>query len=76
MRTAQAAMGLGGTIDYFVDTVFDYPTPSEAFKIAALNAANKLRALSTESANSLTRPEAASHYYRRVAARFPPYYRP
>jgi hypothetical protein len=25
MRTAQAAMGLGGTIDYFVDTVFDYP---------------------------------------------------
>jgi hypothetical protein len=76
MGMAQAAMGLGGTIDYFVDTVFNYPTPSGAFKIAALNAANKLRALSTWSANSLTRPEAASHYYRRVAARFQPYYRP
>ena len=38
-------MGLGGTVDFFVDTVFNYPTLAEAYKIAALNATNKLREL-------------------------------
>ena len=39
-------MGLGGTIDYLVDTVFNYPTLAEAYKVAALDAANSLRDLS------------------------------
>ena len=39
-------MGLGGTVDYLVDTVFNYPTLAEAYKVAALDAINKLRAVS------------------------------
>ena len=30
-------------VDFFVDNVFNYPTLAEAYKIAALNAVNKLR---------------------------------
>jgi NAD(P) transhydrogenase len=36
-------MGCGGTVDYLVDAVFNYPTLSEAYKVAALDASNKLR---------------------------------
>ena len=39
-------MGLGGTIDYLVESVFNYPTFAEAYKVAALDALNKLRAIS------------------------------
>jgi NAD(P) transhydrogenase len=45
VHIGQAVMGLGGTIDYLVDTVFNYPTLAEAYKVAALDAANKLRAI-------------------------------
>jgi NAD(P) transhydrogenase len=45
VHIGQAVMGCGGTIDYLVDTVFNYPTLSEAYKVAALDATNKLRAL-------------------------------
>jgi NAD(P) transhydrogenase len=38
-------MGLGGTIDYLVESVFNYPTFAEAYKVAALDALNKLRAV-------------------------------
>ena len=38
-------LGLGGTVDYFVDTVFNYPTLAEAYKVAALDAANKIDTL-------------------------------
>ncbi len=50
VHIGQAVMGLGGTIDYLVDTVFNYPTLAEAYKVAALDAANKLRAVSSASA--------------------------
>ena len=46
VHIGQAVMGCGGTIDFLVDTVFNYPTLSEAYKVAALDATNKLRALS------------------------------
>ena len=46
VHVGQAVMGLGGTVDYLVDTVFNYPTLAEAYKVAALNASNKLRAVS------------------------------
>jgi NAD(P) transhydrogenase len=36
-------MALGGTVDYFVNNVFNYPTLAEAYKVAALNGVNKLR---------------------------------
>jgi len=45
VHIGQAVMGCGGTIDYLVDTVFNYPTLSEAYKVAALDATNKLRSL-------------------------------
>jgi NAD(P) transhydrogenase len=38
-------MGCGGTVDYLIDTVLNYPTLSEAYKVVALNATNKIRAL-------------------------------
>ncbi len=45
VHVGQAVMGCGGTVDYLVDTVFNYPTLSEAYKVAALDATNKLRSL-------------------------------
>jgi NAD(P) transhydrogenase len=38
-------MALGGTVDYLVDAVLNYPTLTEAYKVAALDATNKLRTL-------------------------------
>ena len=45
VHIGQAVMGLGGTVDYLVETVFNYPTLAEAYKVAALDAANRLRAV-------------------------------
>jgi NAD(P) transhydrogenase len=45
VHIGQAVMGCGGTVDYLVDTVFNYPTLAEAYKIAALDVTNKLRAV-------------------------------
>jgi NAD(P) transhydrogenase len=45
VHVGQAVIALGGTLDYLVDGVFNYPTLTEAYKVAALNAANKLRAI-------------------------------
>lgn len=42
IHIGQAVMSLGGTLDYFVDSVFNYPTLAEAYKVAALDAWNKL----------------------------------
>lgn len=45
IHIGQAVMGCGGTVDYLVDAVFNYPTFSEAYKTAALDVTNKLRAV-------------------------------
>ncbi len=45
VHIGQTVMGLGGTVDYLVDQVFNYPTLAESYKVAALDATNKLRAL-------------------------------
>jgi NAD(P) transhydrogenase len=42
LHIGQAVMHFGGTPDYFVNTVFNYPTLAEAYKVAALNAINRL----------------------------------
>ncbi|MER2082802.1 Si-specific NAD(P)(+) transhydrogenase [Rhodococcus sp. (in: high G+C Gram-positive bacteria)] len=45
VHIGQAVMGCGGTVEYLVDAVFNYPTLSEAYKVAALDVMNKIRAL-------------------------------
>ncbi len=45
VHVGQAVMGCGGTVDYLVDAVFNYPTLSEAYKVAALDVVNKMRAV-------------------------------
>jgi len=42
VHIGQAVMAFGGTIGYFRDAVFNYPTMAEAFKVAALDGLNKL----------------------------------
>ncbi len=45
VHMGQAIMTCEGSIDQIVDTVFNYPTLSEAYKVAALDAVNKIRAV-------------------------------
>jgi NAD(P) transhydrogenase len=45
VHIGQAVMAHEGTLDYLVDTVFNYPTLAESYKVAALDAGNKLRAI-------------------------------
>ncbi len=42
IHIGQAVMAYGGSIEYFRDTVFNYPTLAEAYKVAALDGLNKL----------------------------------
>ena len=43
IHIGQAYMTLGGKVEQMVDTVFNYPTLAECYKVAALDVANKLR---------------------------------
>jgi NAD(P) transhydrogenase len=45
IHIGQTVMGCGGTVDYLVDAVFNYPTLAESYKVAALDATNRLRQL-------------------------------
>ena len=45
IHVGQAVMGNGGTIDYLVGCVFNYPTLAESYKVAALDAMNKMQAV-------------------------------
>ncbi len=42
IHIGQVAIALGGTIDYFVGSVFNYPTFAECYKVAALDGYNKV----------------------------------
>jgi NAD(P) transhydrogenase len=42
LHIGQAVMALKGTVNYFVETVFNYPTLAECYKQAAFNGVNKL----------------------------------
>jgi NAD(P) transhydrogenase len=42
VHIGQAVLATGGTIDYFVNTVFNYPTLAECYKVAALDGINRL----------------------------------
>jgi NAD(P) transhydrogenase len=43
IHIGQAVMAFHGTVDFFINNVFNYPTLAEAYKIAALNGLNKLK---------------------------------
>jgi NAD(P) transhydrogenase len=43
VHIGQTVMGCKGTVDYLVDAVFNYPTLAESYKVAALDAMNKIR---------------------------------
>jgi NAD(P) transhydrogenase len=45
VHIGQAVMALGGTLEYFIDNVFNYPTLAECYKVAALDGYNKLSVL-------------------------------
>jgi len=42
VHIGQAVLNLKGTVDYFVENTFNYPTLAEAYKIAALDAFNRM----------------------------------
>jgi NAD(P) transhydrogenase len=42
VHIGQAVLALGGQVDYFVDTVFNYPTLAECYKTAAFDGMNRL----------------------------------
>jgi NAD(P) transhydrogenase len=44
IHIGQAVLNLGGTLDYFIENTFNYPTLAEAYKIAALDAFNRMPA--------------------------------
>ena len=42
VHIGQAVLNLQGTLDYFIENTFNYPTLAEAYKIAALDARNRM----------------------------------
>jgi NAD(P) transhydrogenase len=42
VHIGQAVLNLKGTIDYFIQNTFNYPTLAEAYKIAGLDAWNRM----------------------------------
>lgn len=57
IHIGQAVLNLGGTLDYFVENTFNYPTLAEAYKIAALDAWNRMP---RQQANSTAFDDAAA----------------
>ncbi len=49
VHIGQAVMIMGGTVDYFVDTVFNYPTLAECYKVAAFNGLGRLHRYQSDS---------------------------
>jgi NAD(P) transhydrogenase len=42
IHIGQAVMAFHGKIDYFIDTIFNYPTLAECYRVAALDGINRL----------------------------------
>jgi NAD(P) transhydrogenase len=42
IHIGQAVMAFQGKIDYFIDTIFNYPTLAECYRVAALDGVNRL----------------------------------
>ncbi len=56
IHIGQAVIAFHGTVDYFINSVFNYPTLAECYKVAALNGSNKLRLLAQASTPSALPP--------------------
>jgi NAD(P) transhydrogenase len=50
IHIGQAVLNLEGTLDYFVENTFNYPTLAEAYKVAALDAWNRMPRLQPSAA--------------------------
>lgn len=50
VHIGQAVLNLKGTVEYFVENTFNYPTLAEAYKIAGLDASNRMGDPVTKSA--------------------------
>ena len=63
IHVGQAVLGLGGGLDYFLKTVFNYPTLAECYKVAAYNAANKMAVIrhATKTVSSSPQPQVRRH---------------
>ena len=48
MHIGQAVLNLKGTVEYFVENTFNYPTLAEAYKIAGLDAWNRMGDIKSE----------------------------
>lgn len=66
IHIGQAVLNLGGGLDYFVENTFNYPTLAEAYKIAALDAFNRMPAREKPAVHDLQ--EIASMAAARIAA--------
>ena len=51
IHIGQTVMAAGMPIDYFVDSVFNYPTLAECYKVAALDGLNRIRPASSTVVN-------------------------
>lgn len=60
IHVGQAVLALGGGLDYFLTTVFNYPTLAECYKVAAHNAANKLALVRQATASAVSGGTAAT----------------
>ncbi len=66
VHIGQAVLNLGGTIDYFVENSFNYPTLAEGYKVAALDLWNRLQVKPMASEESAS-PKASRKTSRKAA---------
>ena len=48
VHIGQAVLAFGGGVEYFVNTVFNYPTLAECYKVAAQDGLNRIRSGTTD----------------------------
>jgi NAD(P) transhydrogenase len=58
VHIGQAVLNLKGTVEYFVENTFNYPTLAEAYKIAGLDAWNRMGELKVEKVEKVERKAA------------------
>jgi NAD(P) transhydrogenase len=56
VHIGQAVLNLKGTLDYFIENTFNYPTLAEAYKVAALDAWNRMGNTGSIPENQLVKP--------------------
>jgi NAD(P) transhydrogenase len=59
IHIGQAVLNLKGTVDYFVENTFNYPTLAEAYKIAGLDAWNRMGELADHNEDEAVQAQAA-----------------